>query len=223
MEFVLDFREKALSQALSCAHKLQNLPVGDVTCTYYADGTAWVAERKTVQDLSASIRSGRLREQTSRLHAAGFTKGIIWIVEGAIEEGSGVPVASLWGAILNMELRPRSHMIRCSDVNETAQVLIQLGQKLEGAPPGIPTGLAPPSPLTKRKKDAGKKTVAIRQLTCIPSISENIAKTLIEQFGSVAALQRALSDKKNFPKVTLTARNSLGKKRLEHLRDYLCD
>ena len=221
MELVLDFREKALSQALSCAHKRQNLPVGDVTCTY-DDGTTWVAERKTVQDLSASICSGRLREQASRLHSAGFTKGVFWLIEGEFVDGLGVPVASLWGACLNMELRPGSHMIRTRDVYEMAQVLIQLAQKLEGAPPGIPTGLAPPSPLTKRKKDAGKKTVAMRQLMCIPSISENIAKTLVEHFGTLAALQRALADKSTFPKVPLK-RRMLGKKRIEHLHNFLCD
>ena len=98
MELVLDFRENDLSQALSCAHKLRNLPVGDVTCTY-ADGTAFVAERKTAHDLSASIRTGRLRDQASRLHAAGYSKGIFWLIEGEFVDGMGVPVASLWAHV----------------------------------------------------------------------------------------------------------------------------
>ena len=78
-------------------------------------------------------------------------------------------------ACLNAELRNHSHVIRCMDVQETAAVVCHLIQKAGGSPPGVPSGLAPPKPLTKRKKDADKKTVFLRQLMVLPSISEKVA------------------------------------------------
>ena len=59
-------------------------------------------------------------------------------------------------------------------------VITQLVEKLAGGPPGIPSGLQPKS---KRKRDS--QTVWIRQLMCIPSISERTARLLLEHFGNL--------------------------------------
>ena len=61
-------------------------------------------------------------------------------------------------------------------------------------PPGIPNGVQMPRAMTKRKRDADKNLVYLRQLMCIPSVSEGVAKKLQERFGSLPALQEALAD-----------------------------
>ena len=97
----IDRRERALSHALGgIPHVIQELPVGDVTCHYEADGDNWVAERKTAADLAASIADGRLSEQTARLHVAGYRQ-IFWFVEGDLHD-RGVPYESLLSACVNM-------------------------------------------------------------------------------------------------------------------------
>ena len=131
-----------------------------------------------------------------------------------------MPYASLLSACLNTELRRNSHLLRSRDVRETAQIVQLLVQKGDGLPPGIPTGLAPPRPLTKRKKDAEKKTVLIRMLMIIPSCSENVATKLAEHFGSLSALQKGLAAKK-FPNIQLDGRRTIGKSRVKKLVDYL--
>jgi len=123
-------------------------------------------------------------------------------------------------ACLNAELRNHSHVIRCMDVQETAAVVGQLIRKNGGSPPGVPSGLAPAKPLTKRKKDADKKTVFVRQLMVLPSISLKIATKIAEHFGSLAELQKALPEKK-FPKIQLNDRQTLGKGRVKKLALYL--
>ena len=94
-------------------------------------------------------------------------------------------------------------------------VIQQLVQKID-APPGVPSGSHQTS---KRKRDS--ETVWIRQLMCIPSISERIARLLLEHFGSLRELQEALQDLRSFPKVRLNDRTCIGKARLKILARYL--
>ncbi len=59
MTLTLDRRERLLSEALDgFPHEFKTLAAGDVLCRY-EDNTEWIAERKTVNDLGKSIRTGR--------------------------------------------------------------------------------------------------------------------------------------------------------------------
>jgi len=128
-----------------------------------------------------------------------------------------MPYNALISAILNAELRKNTHVIRTMDVNETACFIRHLTQKCEGSlPTGIQTTIT-----KKRKRDANPDVVIVRQLMCIPSISEHIANKLVEQFGSIPKLQAALKNKKHFPKIELDQKHNLGKARIELLCKYL--
>ena len=169
-------------------------------------------------DLANSIKSKRWADQVHRLHESYNT--IFFLVEGDLREDVGLPYQSLWATCLNASLRKGSTLIRTWNTQESAVVVRQLAQKGLNTP-GIPTGLAPPAPLTKRKRDADKKTVFSRQLMIIPSISENVATKLVEHFGDMPALQEALSDTKKYPKINLDEKKSLGKERWKKLASYL--
>ncbi len=77
--------------------------------------------------------------------------------------------------------------------------------------------------LGKRKRDADKNLVYLRQLMCIPSVSEGVAKKLQEHFGSLHALQEALADIDTFPSIHMNEKSCIGKARLHKLREYLCE
>lgn len=217
----VDRREKDLSRALGeCPHELKELPVGDVVCDYGDGEGAWVAERKRASDLASSITSGRLAEQTARLHAAGY-QTIFWLVEGDLRD-CVVGHDSMLGACVNMSLRKGSVLIRTCGVEETAAVVQQLVTKGH-CQPSVPSGLAPAAPLTKRKRDACKRTIFLRQLMCIPTISERVAVKLVETFSTLPNLQRALQDLDAFPRIQLGKGCFLGQARLNTLRAQLCD
>ena len=74
---------------------------------------------------------------------------------------------------------------------------------------------------SKRKKEDDTRNIWIRQLACIPTISENIAATLIDHFGSMSALREALNSPEIFPVVHLSRGACLGKKRLAKLATVL--
>ena len=221
MQLSLDRREIRLSNALlDMPHTRVELAVGDILCEYHDGRATWVAERKTAADLASSIKSGRWAEQTSRLHLSGYAR-FFFIIEGDLR-GPQFSYTSLLGAVVNAELRPRSHVLRSLDLDETAAVVISLCTKAGSPPPGIPSGLAPPIiPTSKRKRDGDTMTVWTRQLMCIPSISEKTAKALLAHFGNLPALLAALSDPQTFPRVRLDDRTCLGKKRVSSLAKYL--
>ena len=87
----------------------------------------------------------------------------------------------------------------------------------------MPTGAAPPAPLTKRKRDQDKDTIYLRMLQCVPAISESVAKKIVEHFDTLPALQRALEDLDAFPNIRLNEKRCLGKARPSMLRAALCD
>ena len=205
MALCIDVREKGLIQLLKCLKPtVASLPVGDIICSY-EDNTEWVMERKTADDLAASIIDGRWVDQTARLMTSGY-RYVFFVVEGDLSS-TNLPHETLLGACLNAELRPGSHLIRSACIEETAMVIKQLADKLASGPPGIPSGLQPKS---KRQRD--EETVWVRQLMCIPSISERIARLLLEHFNNLRGLQDALEDLKSFPKIKLDERSCVGKR-----------
>ena len=219
MALALDRRETSLSRALADQpHEVTTLPVGDVLCAYEDGRSSWIAERKTARDLAASIRDGRWQDQLARLHAANYA-AIFFFVEGDLR-GQALPHKSLLGACLNAQLRRTSHLVRTVNVEETAVVVRLLAQK-GGSPCGLPPSLGPPRAGSKRQRDAEVETCWARQLMCVPSISERIARALLRHFGSLPALQQALGDLQSFPRVRLSERECLGETRLKTLAAYL--
>ena len=74
---------------------------------------------------------------------------------------------------------------------------------------------------SKHKKEDDTGNIWIRQLACIPTVSEHIAATLIDHFGSMAALREALNNPETFPIVQLSRGACLGKKRVAKLATVL--
>jgi ERCC4-type nuclease len=200
------------------ARSVETLPVGDLVCEY-GEGRIWIAERKRADDLAKSIKSGRWPDQLSRLHATGCRR-IFFLIEGDLRSTS-LNHESLLGACVNAALRQNAHVFRTADLEETAAVVRHLVQKGGGAP-AMPPGILTP-PLSKRKRDADRDVCWIRQLMCIPSISERIARKLLDEYGTLPAIQRALVDIKSFKKIRLDDRTCLGKARLQKLSHHLID
>ena len=167
-----------------------------------------------IQDLANSIKNCRWGEQSKRLSESGCK--VFFIIEGDLRGALGIHYNSLISCLLNAELRKNTHVIRSFSIKETVTIIKHLSQKCEGA---LPTGV--PTVITKRKRDADPDLVFKRQLMCIPTMSENVAKKLLDTFGCLNELQKALSNKEDFPKIMLDQKNSIGKKRIETLCKYL--
>jgi len=210
---IIDARERLLIDALarkSIPHEVRTLDVGDIMCA-----GRWIAERKAANDLARCIKNGSWREQQYRLFDSGLF--VAFIIEGDLRTTS-MPYDSTLGACVNAELR-KAHVFRAWDIDETVHLIVHLYHKV-GVPHGVPSGLQAPVLTAKRKRD--EDHVWVRQLMCIPSVSESIARALINQFGSLASLQLALRDLSTFPRVPLGDR-AVGRARLQIMRKYLVE
>ena len=219
MQVRIDSREKGLIrcfQGAGVAHQVAALPVGDVFCQYES-GHAWVAERKRADDFAASIKDYRWTDQSARLFASGHQ--VVYCLEGDFRE-TGM-YQTLVGAWINAELR-RCYVFRTLDPQETFLVLRGLIAKLETTRAPVPSGggLAPPR-LSKRKRDEELDACWVRQLMCIPTVSETIARKLLEHFGTPEKLREALRSTCKFPRIQLTEKTALGKARVAKLAKHL--
>ena len=130
---------------------------------------------------------------------------------------------SLLGAVINAELRKGSCVIRTVDLHETAAVIRHLVAKGEYEPGMPPSALTPPCAVSKRERDCDRKVCWTRMLMCVPTVSERIAKKLLDEYGSLPAIQKALQNQKTFKRVRLDDRSCLGKERIKKLALYLTD
>ena len=157
---------------------------------------------------------GRWANHTERLLRSGYNF-VLLIVEGDLSS-TDVPHETLIGACINAEFRHGSHLLRTACVEESVLVIKQLVNKCSDGLPGIPSGIRPTS---KRARDS--ETVWVRQLMCIPSISERISRKLLAHFGSLRAIQEALEDIDSFPRIRLDARTCIGKNRVHNFSEIL--
>ena len=221
----IDARERSLIQIFgekgAEGHIVESLSLGDVQCIY-ADKTGWLLERKTASDFEASMRDGRYFEQRSRLlNEKGFRA--VFVIEGDMRKLK--MHAHMLSAMAGVERSDRAQIYRTWDIRETFDLIGVLIGKLEAPPPAaIPSGIAPPKMTTsKRKRESSPSTAFKRMLMCIPSVSENIAGRLVEEFETLSSLQRALANETPFRQIPLPGGKRLGKARLKHLKQYLLD
>ena len=98
-------------------------------------------ERKTVADLSSSIKDGRYREQSLRLTSlASHHHNILYLIEGKMLETLDTPQdrfsesclnkASLYTAMANILLYKGFSLVRTQSANDTAEYIMILARKL---------------------------------------------------------------------------------------------
>jgi len=114
----IDHRERKIKDAFDGTegvdYLVKELPVGDFMVSYDdSPEKMWLCERKTGTDLSASIKSGRWRDQLARLYETGHR--VVVMIEGDLRNG-GLPQKSLMGAWINASMRKRFTVYRTADV-----------------------------------------------------------------------------------------------------------
>ena len=153
-------------------------------CLIWCETWQWVTSSVTIaratngsQSNSDRSSTGRWRDQLHRLMETGCR--VIFIVEGDLR-ATTINYDSLLGAVINAGLRKGSCVIRTVDLHETAAVV-----------------LTPPS-VSKRERDCERMVCWTRMLMCVPTVSERIARKLLEEYGSLPAIKKALQSPKTF-------------------------
>jgi len=88
-KLIIDQRENKIKNLLEEDENIEytNLDLGDFVFKI-KDEIVLIIERKTVEDLAASIKDGRYREQKSRLLANFSKHQILYIIEGNVTKNN---------------------------------------------------------------------------------------------------------------------------------------
>ena len=130
----IDYREKCLKDYFETKKYCQivNLTLGDIIFKY-DNNIILVIERKTTEDLAASIRDGRHKEQKFRLQKSDIkSKNILFLIEGELKDMKygKVDKKTLQGSIINTMFRDGLSVYRTQNIDETIYFIERLVDKI---------------------------------------------------------------------------------------------
>lgn len=206
IKIIVDNREHELIKKLQLNKSManmsvENLDLGDIV---FRDGNGddvLVIERKTVNDLKASIVDGRGHNQKARLLATTPRSRLMYIIEGNMDLSltstiQNMPITTLLGSMINTMLRDDIKVYKTSSLNETVNFLIKLFDKLIKDidryfnQEDTKISATEYSSTIKKKKKANMTPEVwfISQLSQIPQITEKVAGEIIKVYPTVNAL-----------------------------------
>jgi len=203
MEIAIDYREVDLLKCvkMACPPSLtivsQNLPVADVVITNKTTGEKLYIERKTVKDLSASIRDGRYKEQSMRLIAASPRPELVfYLIEGGWKKYPNrsehcLPRSTLISALFTLSTERRFSVHKTEDCAESADWIRCVALKFEKSTAGTASGSVQPMAL-RRSETVTSANVESLMLAVVPGISPRIAAGLLEEFGGLTGVLHAV-------------------------------
>jgi ERCC4-type nuclease len=189
MKIQVDFREKEIISNIN-TDKMEietlSLPVGDFILNK-SDECICIIERKTIADLSASIKDGRFREQKQRLiESVKDESRIIYIIEGAWNNKL-LSKNIIESAILNLMFIHNYKVIRTKTIEETVEILEILYKKIEKNDFAKEKKETPSIQLIS-KTDKQKTRIFENQLCMISGVSMKIAESIKKDYKNMFCL-----------------------------------
>lgn len=183
MEIIIDNRENNIIKILEEKEEFikKNLDLGDIQYIQN-DEIVYIVERKTFDDLGASIKDGRYKEQKMRLLSN--NNDIYYILEGNIDKCKTINKKALLGSIVNMIFRDNIKVIFSENIEQTVEIIIQIKKKFNEGKffKNKKDNEYVNSIKIKKKENMDKLTCNIIQLATIPGVSKNTAEIIIENY-----------------------------------------
>ena len=175
LRIIIDERERKsgipkLLKSIGVNVEIKTLPIGDYIVSHET-----VVERKSINDLIASIFDGRLFDQCNRLKEH-FQFPII-LLEGNVDEIESITENPLvfYGALSTIAIDYKIPIIPTPNASHTAKLLVSLSSRKESIK----------GPLLKKIKksdDVQKQQLSV--LCSLPGVGEKIAIRMLEKFES---------------------------------------
>ena len=194
MKLVIDNRENKLIEHFKNREhvEIRMLEIGDIIF-YHEDKIVLLIERKTITDLSSSIKDGRYREQKKRLLCCGIpVDKVLYLLEGDVNNtySGRVKTKTIIGSIINSIIRDNIKVYRTNNIIDTKIFIECIYEKLLKDPSKLIDNsicnISYESTLKISKKDNLTPEVCnVIQMAQIPGISFKIARTIIDEYGSL--------------------------------------
>jgi ERCC4-type nuclease len=188
----IDYREHAiidlfLLKNTDINYKVCNLIIGDFIIKNERDEILFVIERKSINDLCASIVDGRMSEQRSRLiESIKDPKKIIYIIEGKKNEGlihgknHDTSIKSINSCILNLIFKHEYKVILTESKQDTLDNILLLYTKISNNLLELGENYTKINII--KKSDKINNNIFINMLSVIPSISIKIAMKIHDKY-----------------------------------------
>ena len=200
----------------------KQLDIGDIQIIL--DNNLFIFERKTTNDLLASINDGRYREQKARLKSSN-ARSITYIIEGDnITSSKNKNQKKLTSVYYNSIYRDGINVLFMKDVDDTATFLLLLSTKMIDKPENYLGNIEEKEYIdvckikTEKKMNIDKDNCYLLQLSQIPSISKELAKKIKDIYPSLMVLMTSLKDN---GELILTKIDGIGKTKAKTIYDYL--
>ncbi len=113
----------------------ENLPLGDVILCDENNVERLIIERKSIRDLSSSIKDGRYEEQSYRLNGSPFSNhNIIYLIEGDLNSKflfkDRIDKISLYSAMFSLNHYKGFSVLRTFSIDETSLVICNMAYKM---------------------------------------------------------------------------------------------
>ena len=177
--------------------KINRLPLGD----YEIDGRLLV-ERKTLLDLTVSIKDGRLFAQALRLAESPLLTAILLEGTGRDLAASGMRREAVQGALVTLTLYLGIPILRSRDIEESVRLMLYAARQGQA--------IAQNTLHRKGQRPQGKRRLQSHVLQGLPGIGPERAKRLLEYFGDIESVVNAnLEDLAQVPGVGATTAKAI--------------
>jgi ERCC4-type nuclease len=203
VELVIDTRERYIIKHLkgTIEFSVEQLDLGDILFRQ-GEETVLLIERKTINDLKASICDGRHREQKARLMGCGLARDrICYLIEGDLDRDlttpfSGFPVSSLVGSLINTQFRDGIKVYKTHSLHESCEYIKKLldkltkdGNKYFGSQTQGCSSAQYAATLKRRKgANMTARVWFVSQMCLVPRVTEKVAAKVAETYESMRAL-----------------------------------
>lgn len=198
---------------------IESLPLGDIiVCNAETNEELIIIERKTLNDLSASIKDGRYEEQSYRLNGIDHPNhNIVYFIEGSIQNTSPLikykwDKPTMYSAMVSIAFYKGFSLMRSLDINETAYMIYNLAHKLEKTTNRAfyysrslnPNPVIPEEGEQKqtksyydvakrvKKDNVTKENIGQIMLCQIPGVSSQSACAILNKFSNIRSLIKEL-------------------------------
>jgi len=183
--------------------KIEALPIGDIILCKN-DEELLIIERKSINDLMASIKDGRYEEQSYRLDGSTCPNhNIVYLIEG--DARNHKDKQTIYSALCSIHYYKGFSTMRAFSLDETAYMICNMAYKINKSQTRVGYYCLKENKIEKdnnycsvvkkvKKDNITPENIGEIMLCQIPGVSSTIAKTICNQFKTMSLLIRAIQE-----------------------------
>jgi ERCC4-type nuclease len=225
---IIDNREQALLATIkNTKYETLNLIHGDIIIKHQDDNVIAIFERKTLQDLLASIKDGRYRNQKKELIENYDRSVLYYIIEGDLSFSNHDENKITLGAIINILIRDDIKVFFTKNISDTCSLIENIYTRILENPEKY-INKQTNEMVIKKEKKITKENFLRNTLCQVPGVSNKIASEISKNFSNLRTLNEELSrlnsiveKRKLFENIKLNNNRAISKTSIDNIIEYL--